>query len=65
MNLKSCTGRLAIWALQVQSLNLKIEYIPDKASVIVDMLSCFFCQHEEEICEVTTITIDMPKSKRN
>ncbi|GFW78890.1 retrovirus-related Pol polyprotein from transposon 17.6 [Trichonephila clavipes] len=39
LNLKSPTGRLARWALEIQSFNLKVQYIPGKANVVADMLS--------------------------
>ncbi|GFU69953.1 retrovirus-related Pol polyprotein from transposon 297 [Trichonephila clavipes] len=39
MKLKSPTGRLARWALQLQSFNLNMEYIPRKSNVVADMLS--------------------------
>ncbi|GFW24739.1 retrovirus-related Pol polyprotein from transposon 17.6 [Trichonephila clavipes] len=39
MKLKSPTGRLARWALQLQSFNHNMEYIPGKSNVVADMLS--------------------------
>ncbi|GBN40842.1 hypothetical protein AVEN_204097-1 [Araneus ventricosus] len=60
MGLKSPSGRLARWALQLQSFNLKIEYIPGKANVIADMLSRPICTHKKPNCEICTITIDVP-----
>ncbi|GFU87072.1 retrovirus-related Pol polyprotein from transposon 17.6 [Trichonephila clavipes] len=61
LNLKSPTGRLARWALEIQSFNLKVQYIPGKANVIADMLSRPVTQEEESFCEENNITIaDMP-----
>ncbi|GFS92598.1 retrovirus-related Pol polyprotein from transposon 297 [Trichonephila clavipes] len=37
LNLKSPTGRLARWALEIQSFNLKAQYIPGKANVVANM----------------------------
>ncbi|GFU59021.1 retrovirus-related Pol polyprotein from transposon 297 [Trichonephila clavipes] len=37
LNLKSPTGRLARWALEIQSFNLKVQYIPGKANVVGNM----------------------------
>ncbi|GFY00398.1 retrovirus-related Pol polyprotein from transposon 297 [Trichonephila clavipes] len=39
MKLKSPSERLARWALQLQSFNLNMEYIPGKSNVVADMLS--------------------------
>ncbi|GFS50244.1 retrovirus-related Pol polyprotein from transposon 17.6 [Trichonephila clavipes] len=61
LNLKSPTGRLARWALEIQSFNLKVQYIPGKANVVADMLSSPVTQEEESFCEENNITIaDMP-----
>ncbi|GFV26859.1 retrovirus-related Pol polyprotein from transposon 412 [Trichonephila clavipes] len=60
MKLKSPTGRLACWALQLQSFNLNMEYIPRKSNVVADMLSCQACHEENELCEVCTVAIDVP-----
>ncbi|GFV29814.1 transposon Tf2-11 polyprotein [Trichonephila clavipes] len=60
LNLKSPTGRFARWALEIQSFNLKVQYIPGKATVVADMLSRPVTQ-EESFCEENNITIaDMP-----
>ncbi|GFX48772.1 transposon Ty3-I Gag-Pol polyprotein [Trichonephila clavipes] len=60
MKLKSPTGRLACWALQLQSFNLNMEYIPGKSNVVADMLSRPACHEENELCEVCTVAIDVP-----
>ncbi|GFS53200.1 transposon Tf2-11 polyprotein [Trichonephila clavipes] len=60
MKLKSPTGRLARWALQLQSFNLNMEYIPGKSNVVADMLSQPACHEENELCEVCTVAIDVP-----
>ncbi|GFX90565.1 retrovirus-related Pol polyprotein from transposon 297 [Trichonephila clavipes] len=39
LSLKSPTGRLARWALQIQSYNLTIDYIPGRSNFIADLLS--------------------------
>ncbi|GFW34721.1 integrase catalytic domain-containing protein [Trichonephila clavipes] len=60
MKLKSPTERLARCALQLQSFNLNMEYIPGKSFVIADMLSRPACHEENELCEVCTVAIDVP-----
>ncbi|GFV47913.1 integrase catalytic domain-containing protein [Trichonephila clavipes] len=60
MKLKYPTGRLARWALQLQSFNLNMEYIRGKSNVVADMLSRPACHEENELCEVCTVAIDVP-----
>ncbi|GFU76711.1 transposon Tf2-8 polyprotein [Trichonephila clavipes] len=62
MKLKSTTGRLASWALQLQYFNLDMEYIPAKSNGVADMLSRPACHEENELCEVCTVAIDVPSS---
>lgn len=39
LSLKSPTGRLARWALEIQAFNLKVIYVQGKVNVIADLLS--------------------------
>ncbi|GIY39572.1 reverse transcriptase [Caerostris darwini] len=39
MNPKSHSGGLALWALKIQSYNLKIDYIPGMSKIVSGMLS--------------------------
>ncbi|GBN85495.1 hypothetical protein AVEN_77443-1 [Araneus ventricosus] len=52
MSLKSPSGRLARWALQLQEFNLKICYTPGKSNVIADMLSRPFSANQSYTCEI-------------
>ncbi|GFW16758.1 retrovirus-related Pol polyprotein from transposon 297 [Trichonephila clavipes] len=60
MKLKYPTGRLARCALQLQSFNLNMEYIPGKSNAVADMLSRPACHEENELCDVCTVAIDVP-----
>ncbi|GBN22732.1 Transposon Tf2-9 polyprotein [Araneus ventricosus] len=59
MTLSSSTGRLARWALQIQTYNLKIDYFPGKCNVVADMLSRPECS-DKQTCELQTVVIDVP-----
>ncbi|GBM29529.1 Retrovirus-related Pol polyprotein from transposon 297, partial [Araneus ventricosus] len=59
MTLSSPTGRLARWALQIQTYNLKIDYFPGKCNVVADMLSRLECS-DKQTCELQTVVIDVP-----
>ncbi|KAF8781604.1 Transposon Tf2-6 polyprotein like [Argiope bruennichi] len=61
LTLKSPTGRLARWALEIQAFNLKVLYVAGKANVVADMLSRPVCDEKETPYEVCNIAIaDLP-----
>ncbi|GBM67686.1 Retrovirus-related Pol polyprotein from transposon 17.6 [Araneus ventricosus] len=59
MKLKSHSGRLARWSLQLQSFDLNLEYIPGKSNVVADMLSRLDYEQEIPSCEENTVSIDI------
>lgn len=62
MSIKSPSGRLARWALQLQQYNLSIDYAPGRTNIIADTLSrppCRAEQHQEH-CTICTLQIDIP-----
>lgn len=63
-SLKSPTGRLARWSLELQSYNIIFGYTPGKQNVIADTLSRPPCSNETHTdirCECFSISIDFPK----
>ncbi|GBL91599.1 Retrovirus-related Pol polyprotein from transposon 17.6 [Araneus ventricosus] len=60
MKLKSPSGRLARWALQLQYFDQNLEYIPGKSNVVADMLSRLDYDKEIPSCEENTVSIDIP-----
>ena len=60
--LKTPTGRLARWALQLQSYNLKFEYLPGRHNIIADTQSRPPYNNElhEDVCEYFSFIIDFP-----
>jgi hypothetical protein len=61
MSLKSPSGRLARWALQLQPYNLRIEYTPGKANVVADTLSRPFLTEEPPLCHISLIHTELPR----
>ncbi|GBN12599.1 Retrovirus-related Pol polyprotein from transposon 297 [Araneus ventricosus] len=62
MKLKSLFGMLVCLALQLQSFNLNLEYIPGKSNAIADMLSRLDFDREMHSCEENTVSTDFPAS---
>lgn len=65
LNLKSPTGRLARWALQLQPYNFEIKYSPGKTNVLADNLSRPPCENHTETCAICQIEIDFPKENEH
>ncbi|GBM20387.1 Retrovirus-related Pol polyprotein from transposon 17.6 [Araneus ventricosus] len=63
MSIKSPSGRLARWALQIQSFNPKIEYTPGKANDLADILSRPTNLNEDVPCDIFAISADFPVRK--
>lgn len=62
LSLKSPTGRLARWALQIQGYDLQIEYLCGKRNVLADFLSRPPCCHDDTPnCDVCTVAIELPR----
>ncbi|XP_036346322.1 uncharacterized protein LOC118755602 [Rhagoletis pomonella] len=59
-SLKTPTGRLARWALQLQMYNLKLGYTAGKQNVVADMLSRPPCCPENK-SNVNSFEIDFPR----
>lgn len=62
LSLKTPTGRLARWALMIQSYNIKFVYVPGKQNHLPDMLSRPVCDHDvASTCDICYVSIDVPK----
>ena len=61
MSLKSPSGRLAQWALQIQSYNLTINYIPGRSNFIAELLSRPVCEHSStDSCQICAVSVEIP-----
>ncbi|GBN20563.1 Retrovirus-related Pol polyprotein from transposon 17.6 [Araneus ventricosus] len=63
MSIKSPSGHLAMWTLQIQSFNPKIEYTPGKVNVLADMLSRPTNLNEDVPCDIFAVSADFPVRK--
>ncbi|CAK9809129.1 Retrovirus-related Pol polyprotein from transposon 297 [Anthophora quadrimaculata] len=61
MTLKSPSGRLTLWALQLQPYNITIKYAPGKSNVVADTLSGPPCTDETiATCPICIVSVDLP-----
>lgn len=61
MSIQSPSGRLARWALAIQSYNLRIDYTPGKNNVVADTLSRPPCsESEQNRCGICSVQFDLP-----
>ena len=62
-SLKSPTGRLARWALELQPYNIQFGYMPGRQNIVADTLSRPPCPIENhiDVCECFAVYIDFPR----
>ncbi|XP_063374947.1 uncharacterized protein LOC134662604 [Cydia amplana] len=65
MNLKSPTGRLARWALQLQPYDFETKYTPGRTNVVADSLSRPPCEEHIDPCEICRVEFDLPKREEH
>ncbi|GFY31706.1 retrovirus-related Pol polyprotein from transposon 17.6 [Trichonephila clavipes] len=65
LSLKSPTGRLARWALQIQSYYLTIDYISGKSNFIANLLSRPTLEQEKADSNILAVSVDFPTRSPN
>lgn len=67
LSIKIPSGRLARWAMKIQSYDLDIEYTPGKVNMVADTFSRPV-SHESEVlspssCDICPVVVDLPRQK--
>lgn len=61
MSLKTPTGRLARWALELQPYEFTIQYTPGRTNVVADTLSRPPCTNHNDNCMICSVELELPK----